>query len=530
MKKRLINIILIMTLLFSCVPAKTVQAAPALEIRVGLTSCYYGKNQININNTKITMGYVKDRTFTAEATFTSDNGFTFKPASEYYISLNEPCATYAETLTKKKVYFQSPGKISGAVTGKGEWQVYCGPFESYTDAEEAVKKLQNSGAKKAYILGGSNYRLKLIWGTSEIIIDLDEDMEYPQFEAASKYENMGYFVDLGERVYRGRIEIGRYGKAGLTAVNIVPLEEYVYGVVASEMPEDWPEEALKAQAVCSRSYAVVKAGISSQSDGKAGYKISDSTDSQVYRGVMFEKEACTKAVDSTRGEMVYFNNKAVAAYYFSSGGGSTESSDAVWGVDLPYLMAKADAMEGSFAIKPWKLALTLTELTNRIASYSKTVGPVKDINTVRVSESGRVSLLRIMGENGSLAMQTTSIRNVLGVKGTKMTIVKYGDKPDVVSAKNSEDEKEISLKDSYVKTTAGVREISGSNGQVIVKSASNLKGYGLTAPDTLDEIWIYGIGSGHGVGMSQTGAAGMAEKGYDYKDIIEYYFTGCHVS
>ncbi len=530
MKKRLINIILLTAFLLALIPGKAVSAASVQEIRVGLTSLFYDKSEIQVRNTKLTMGYVNDmREFVPEVTLTSEAGFVFKPASGYYISLGETCKNYGETLTLKKKYFLSESHVTGAVTGNGEWNVYAGPFDAYTDAEEAVSEFRKAGAVHAYVLAGNNYRLTIGFGTSDFIIDVDEDFEYPQFEAASKYEDMGFYIDLGSRIYRGRIEIGRYQKTGITAVNVVPLEEYLYGVVASEMPDTWPEEALKAQAVCSRSYAIVKAGIGGMSDAKNGYKINDTTDSQVYRGVIYEKSKSTEAVNKTKGELVGFNNKIVATYYFSSGAGSTESAEDVWGFDLPYLMAKADLQEGNYAVAPWRAEYTLTQLTNIIAGYSKNVGSVTSISVINQSDSGRVSLIRVLGENGSLAFQSSSIRNVLGLMSTKIKIVKAGDNPDAAYVKTASGTVSVNIGGKYAKSVYGTEKVQGEEGQFIVKSASNLTGFPAEAPQDSDEIWIYGLGSGHGVGMSQTGAAGMAENGANYKEIIEYYFIGCKV-
>lgn len=530
MKNRLINIILLSAFLLALIPERNVNASPSQEIRVGLTSLFADKSEIKVNNTKLTMGYVNaEREFVPEATLSSETGFVFRPAPGYYISLGESCKNYAETISKRKTYFLSESPIVGAVTGTGEWNVYSGPFETYKEAEDAVSAFRKSGAVHAYVLGGNNYRVSLGFGTSTVILDVDDSLEYPQFEAASQYGDIGFCIDLGSRIYRGRLEVGRYQKSTLTAVNVVPLEEYLYGVVASEMPDTWPKEALKAQAVCSRSYAIVKAGIGGKSDAKNGYKINDTTDSQVYRGAMYEKAKTTEAVNATRGELVAFNNKIVATYYFSSGAGSTESAQNVWGFDLPYLMAKADLQEGKYAVAPWRTAYSISELTNIISGYSQNVGAVKDVVAVKQSESGRVSLIRVLGETGSLAFQSSSIRNVLGLMSTKIKIVKSGDNPDVVYVKNASETVSLDLDGRYARSAFGTERVKGEEGQFIVKSASNISGFPSEAPQDSDEIWIYGLGSGHGVGMSQTGAAGLAEKGADYKEIIEYYFKGCKV-
>lgn len=528
MRRRQLNIILIMALIIVCITDKPVAASPLQEIRVGLTSLFSGKNEIKVNNTKLSFGYVKDRVFTPEVNLTSETGFIFRPATGYYVSVGEKCAGYGEVFSRLGKYKAEDRSVLCVVYGPGEWGIYVGGYKSYTEAAEIQNRLISEGATNAVVLGENEYRLTMSWGATNIIIDVDDDMEYPQFEALSKYENSGYFIDLGERVYRGRIEIGRYRKSTLTAVNVIPVEEYLYGVVSSEMPDSWPLEALKAQAVCSRSYALVKGGLGGTSDAKKGYKITDTTDFQVYRGALYENPNAVKAVDMTNGELVGFKNKAIAAYYFSSGGGSTESSEEVWGFELPYLSAMSDSWEGKFATEPWKIGYTFGELTRLLEDYSA-IGPISDINVLNTSQSGRVSLLRVTGLHGSMAMQTTSIRIVLGLKGTKFTVVKAGDTPDSVAVRSASGEGEIRIGGCFARSASGTDTVRGENGQYIVKSSTNMTGFGAEAPESTDEVYIYGLGSGHGVGMSQTGAAGMAEKGFTYKEIIEYYFKGCKV-
>ena len=530
MKKRAMNIIMIIMLVASFIPPVPAKAAVSREIRVGLTSMYSQKNEIRINNTKISLGYLSGRTFSPEANFNSALGFVFKPATEYYIDLGIDVTSYAAVL-KRMAELPTLGiRIFGAVTGRGEWHIYAGGFADRQEAEAAVKSLNENGTECA-LLPGNSYRVKLEWGESKILIDVDEDYEYPQIEGLSAYEGVTGLVDMGSRVYRGRIEIGRYQKTGLTAVNVVELEEYLYSVVSSEMPASWPKEALKAQAVASRSYALVKGGIGGASDAKNGWRMNDTTDYQVYRGYLYEKPETTEAVKATEGETVNYNNKVVAAYYFSSGGGSTESSEAVWGVELPYLTSMPDFFEGRFAISPWKEVFTLEELNGLLGGFTSSLGEVTGISAVKTSQSGRVSLLRVSGTDGSLSLQTSAIRSVLGVKGTKFKIVRYGDEPDKVYVKNAGNEaSEKHLNGCSVLSANGTSTLSSDRmQQYVVRSAYDLTVFGASAPDTPDEIWLYGLGSGHGVGMSQTGAAGMAEEGFTYKEILEYYYLGCRV-
>ncbi len=527
MKKGVMNIILVIVIVASFIPAKTTFATSDFEIRVGLTALYSGKTEIRVNNPGLRIGYVKDKTFVPEANFMNKGGFTFGTASGYYVDLGLALSSYTEVLRGIKTV-DTPGRVMGAVTGPGKWRVYVW-FSDRSSAEEAVTGFKTNGYEAA-LLPGNNYRLTLSFGSDEILIDVDEDYAYPQFEALSE-DNKVTIIDLGTRSYRGRLEVGRYQKAGITAVNIVKLEEYLYSVVSSEMPESYPIEALKAQAVASRSYAIVKGGLGGASDAKNGYRINDTTDFQVYRGYTYENDAAIKAVAATQGETVNYNSKVIEAYYFSSGGGATESSEAVWNVELPYLQGKPDLYEGKYSVTPWRVDFSYSEIGRLVAAYYGSLGTITGIDAVKVSESGRVSLLRIKGELSSLSLQTSAIRSTLGLKGTKFKIVKYGDEPDTVYVQGTGNAYLNKLGDSYVMSVDGVTEL-GSKGltQYIARSAYNFWGFGASAPAGPETVYFYGLGSGHGVGMSQTGAAGMAAEGYTYKEILEYYYSGCKVS
>ncbi|MBR6358416.1 MAG: SPOR domain-containing protein, partial [Lachnospiraceae bacterium] len=160
MKKRAMNIIMIIMLVASFIPPVPAKAAVSREIRVGLTSMYSQKNEIRINNTKISLGYLSGRTFSPEANFNSALGFVFKPATEYYIDLGIDVTSYAAVL-KRMAELPTLGiRIFGAVTGRGEWHIYAGGFADRQEAEAAVKSLNENGTECA-LLPGNSYRVKL---------------------------------------------------------------------------------------------------------------------------------------------------------------------------------------------------------------------------------------------------------------------------------------------------------------------------------------------------------------------------------
>ena len=336
-------------------------------------------------------------------------------------------------------------------------------------------------------------------------------------------------MELGSRSYRGRIEIGRYNKSKLTAVNIVPLEEYLYGVVPSEMPSTWHDEALKAQAVCARSYALIKAGYGGESNAKKGYKIVDTVSSQVYKGYLAESLKANQAVEATKGEMVCYNNKVIAAYYFSTSGGRTESAKDVWAVDLPYLRSVPDYYEKNASRAVWQETRTIPEIKRALEGQGIPFDEVEALKIFKTTGTGRVHALSVLGGTRSLTLQGTTIRTVLNLHSTKFKIIRKGDIPDEVSVLSATGTENGRISNLYIASADGVSKASGELKQYIVQSADDLWNYPNSAPESEEELLFAGMGYGHGVGMSQYGAKGMAEAGYTYKEIIEYYFTGAYV-
>ena len=140
------------------------------------------------------------------------------------------------------------------------------------------------------------------------------------------------FVSVKRRWYRGSFII-ECRNGGIVVVNDVPLEDYMLGVVPSEMPSKWNYEALKAQAIAARSYAIANRG----KRASRGYDLKDTPEDQAYGGASAETAATNNAVMETKSIVITYNRKVIPAYYSSSAGGHTVNSGAVWNKDLPYL-------------------------------------------------------------------------------------------------------------------------------------------------------------------------------------------------
>lgn len=265
----------------------------------------------------------------------------------------------------------------------------------------------------------------------------------------------------------------------------IPFEDYVMGVVAGEMPATFEIEALKAQAVAARTYSLSKV-IRSGSGGNPDHPsapVCDDTHCQVYRSPEELREIKSaewmttgwpkiqEAVESTKGQLMYYQGTLVEQPLFhSSSGGMTENSEDVFVSALPYLRSVDSPYESGAPHQNEQIEISLSEFKSKVsqANPGKDIGTV-DSNTLKVLErstGGRVASIKV----GNLTLKGREIRDLFGLRSANFT---------------------VSVKGGTVLFTT--------------------EGYG------------------HGVGMSQWGANGMAQAGYDYTDILTHYYTGVEV-
>ena len=219
--------------------------------------------------------------------------------------------------------------------------------------------------------------------------------------------------------YRGYLEcIKSVNKWGLTVVNVVPLEQYLYGVVGKEMSPSWNSEALKAQAVAARTYAVSH----KRYFNSRGFDMTDDTNSQIYAGMDGESPSVINAVDATNGEILTYKDKPIDAFFCASAGGWTENSENVWGNSVAYLRGVADASDKMPAYR-WSVVTTPEKMAANLTAAGKSVGKIKTIavspltrRPMAVSDrgvSGRVLTLTITGTKGQVRMTGNAFQAVL---------------------------------------------------------------------------------------------------------------------
>lgn len=271
------------------------------------------------------------------------------------------------------------------------------------------------------------------------------------------------YIWINKKAYKGNIRIILNSKSKLDAVNTLPFEEYISGTVAGEMPSKWPIEALKAQAITARSYAYY--ALMQKKNVAKNYDIRSTIHDQVYEGGHIPQKI-TDAVKATKGMIISFRGKPVKARFHSTCGGQTETSDHVWGENDVH-KSISDPFCKASPHRNWNQKMTSIQIASRLKKSGFNTGKIKSIQLEKF-DNNRVAAVSIHGTNETLSLTSNDFRKYMGFSQIKST--------DFTTQKNGND------------------------------------------------FVFAGHGFGHGVGMCQWGAKGMAENGYSYIDIIKYYY------
>lgn len=251
-------------------------------------------------------------------------------------------------------------------------------------------------------------------------------------------------------------------------VSALPLNQYLYGLINKEMIPSWPLEAKKAMAVAARTYTLFR----KLNPPSRYYDLSDTAIDQVYGGFDSEDSSARLAVEQTRGEVLTFDHFPVEAYYHSTCGGHTASANAVWGKDLPYLAGHTCNYCKSSRRYSWKVTISAKEIAKALKLPSGAAGSLK-ISIKKKAKSGH----------------------------TQKILVRYGSDSKVWKAEK-------------FRSRIGYQRLWSTNFTVKKKGSSFV---------------FNGHGSGHGVGLCQWGAYGMAKAGKNYREILDFYYPGTEI-
>ncbi len=272
-------------------------------------------------------------------------------------------------------------------------------------------------------------------------------------------------VRINGKSFRDVIEILPLEK-GLLVINELPLEDYLAGIINSEISSQWPIEAIKAQAVVARSYAVYQM----EARKNMPYQLESTVMDQVYDGYDGEDSRAVRGVRETSGEVLTFNGKVIQAFFHSSCGGHTEASEKVWSVAQPYLKGVACKYCLASPSVKWEKTIPLKKLEALLRKGGYNVRGICGIIPLARDESGRIGPMSILYPGGSINISAVDFRKTVG----------YG----------------------VIRSTDFEVCISG------------------------EDAVFTGAGYGHGVGLCQWGAEKRAEEGFNYREILSYYYPG----
>lgn len=322
-------------------------------------------------------------------------------------------------------------------------------------------------------------------------------------------------------LYRGHMEV-HPGPAGLLVlVNILPLEQYLYGVVPAEMPASWPMEALKAQAVACRTFALSRLNTPAR---PGVFDLWSTTTDQVYGGLSRETARTNQAVDETRGQILTHNGNPILASYHSSSGGHTESSHIVWGGNRTYLRGVPDFDEES-PHRQWSVTWTPEGLGAQFQQAGHVVGAVTALHPAGTrGVSGRWTHYYVVGQLRTLRFTANQVRTILGLHSTNFEVQVGLSSPGAVTQvlSNHQVAEVLASAGRRASVPLGRFQVVGAQG---VSQPANWPTV-LAIRPALHAITLVGRGRGHGVGMSQWGARGMALLGHNYRQILAHFYRG----
>lgn len=326
--------------------------------------------------------------------------------------------------------------------------------------------------------------------------------------------------------YRGMLSVYAAESGGVFPINDIDLESYLYGVVPKEMPASWGAEALKAQAICARTYALGSLGKYSDMD----YDLAPTTASQVYGGFDAEQSSTNQAVDATKGEQLYYGADRVQCFYHANNGGYCSASEDVFVTPLPYFKSKPDP----YSLRettPWQVKISSEKLKDMLAKSGVDIGEIRRIELSSINPSKRVEKIKVVGTNGEHEIKGSTFRFAFGLRSAYFELGS-AQSAEVPAPRvfyiGSKGMGELNLdKASCIGAGGSSSLLQGkkaisSSGTVEFKSNKTLK----TSADTASGISVIGYGYGHGLGLSQWGAKAMAEDGLSYADILSFYYEG----
>jgi len=298
-------------------------------------------------------------------------------------------------------------------------------------------------------------------GGNKLVLDGHENS--PQ---AVRINASGSVVNINEFALTGMIDIRKNKKGSYQVINELGLEDYVRAVVGEEMSSRWPIEALKAQAVIARTYALYRKSKSASSL----YDLSATVDSQMFTGDGRDKQGPAIAAKDTSGEVLTCGGEVIETLYHSACGGETENAKDVWDREYTYLKTQDCSCGKESPYAKWEKPFAVKEVERALTAGGYSASGISRIRILERSATGRVKMVKVYTASGSIIIKGIDFRRLMG----------YSKLPSTAFEVRKEDSRFI----------------------------------------------FSGKGSGHGVGLCQWGAKVMADEGKGYREILEHYYPG----
>lgn len=546
MKKILAKMCMV-CLLFSLVAPFSAQALVTDKtMRIGL---YYNTTTVMVGNLKNVVGsgyrfgyYDSDRVF-HELADTDETKISVMITQNLYMNSNGiysfssensvgSVGCYHVQLPESYTDYASAKERADAVEGGfvawigGTYFVRSGSYVSKSLAQAAAEAMPIEGCVMAET---SAYGYSVVpTGATNILFQFDGAQAGETYalgvEPNVSEGEKGVTALKGYQYYGGFRFERLNGENKSTIVNMVDLEDYVKGVIPYEMSASWPLEALKAQAVCARTYAV-----RSTRHSKYHFDLCNTTDCQVYYGTSRANANSDQAVDETAGLRAMYNGSGIDAVYSSSNGGASEDAKNVWGNEIAYLKGKLDPYEADVADTvsgySWTTTYTAEELKERLHSKDYLCGDIVNFYVSKYSDVGNAIEIKILDADGkSWTFSRNRICSILGIKSIRFTVSATAGGATNGYAIAERADLAADLGTQYAISGDGTVAAVDSNAYAI--TGSGVEALRPTTASVAAAYTISGTGWGHNVGMSQWGAYAMAQRGMTYDEILKFYYTG----
>ena len=499
------------------IPATTFAYEIPENVKIGLYFGSTAKQNVQLaGESGFVIGYEQGRTATNlfELTDVNQLDVTMDIQGQYHVQLGQYYNTFAESKAQCLQYANAGISCYPAVID-GYYYVLSGLYNSLQEAQSQAAVLQSTlgVAAKGMDALYNSYKIK-VQGTADILC------LFASGNTNLIIKSRDGITSVDGNKYRGYI-LFLNNTATTNVINLVDMETYVATVIAKEMSPSWPMESLKAQAVCARSFTCRNLNKYSS----YGFDLDTTQASQVYGGYSAEAQSCIDAANATKGQVLTYNGTIAETVYFSTSGGSTEDAKNVWGGDVPYLVSVDDPYEPTdLTYSNWTVELTPEEIKSILSSKGVNIGDITSIEVTEFTPANRVYIIKITGTQGSKEYSKEAARTFLGdkLKSQYYTVTAPG---SGVMVKSERGVVKTDIFSGFLKSIEGIQTISGN---LYAKSAG-----GAVSPvssSSSDKYVFSGKGWGHGVGMSQWGAYGMAQNGFTYDQILYHYYTGTQLS